>query len=53
MMKTILAAAVLTVIGAPALAQDAPAAEKKCCCDKMGEKKMDHSQMDHGSNAPK
>ncbi len=53
MLKSLLAAAALTLVGAPALAQAAPAAEKKCCCDKIGEKKMDHSQMDHGSSAPK
>lgn len=53
MTKSIILVSLAALFAAPALAAEPAAPEKKCCCDKMGDKAMDHSQMDHGSNAPK
>lgn len=49
MTKSMILMALATLAAAPALAQQAPAEPKKCCCDKDGKEKMDHSKMDHGS----
>jgi hypothetical protein len=49
MMKTLALAMFALTAAAPALAQQAPAEPKKCCCDKDGAAKTDHSKMGHGT----
>ena len=58
MTKTFMLAMLSLMVGAPAVAQQVPAAEtKKCCCekdccDKAGKGKADHSSMGHGTDTP-